>query len=342
MNVVRLFLLIALVMTAACERPPEVVHLRGATMGTTYNITVTELPAGLARDDLQNIVDEVLESVDRHLSTYNPDSEISRFNALADSSWFAASPVLHEVLLAAQGVSARTDGAFDISVGPLVRLWGFGEAAGAEWVAPEAGQLARAMDASGYEKFELRKEPLAVRKLEPGLQVDVSAIAPGYAVDLIAQRFRARGATDYLVEIGGELLAAGKSPARRPWRVAIEAPLAGERRPYAIVELDGLGVSTSGDYRDFRIEKERRISHTIDPRTGRPVEHQLTSVTVVHDSAMLSDAYATALMVLGPREGIAMAERLGLAALFISRDEPSGGFSEKSTAEFQRLRRPLP
>lgn len=341
-SAVRLLLMPAVAMAFACERPPEVVYLRGETMGTTYNITVAHLPRDFQRDSLQIVIDEVLASVDRHLSTYNPASEISRFNEHADSSWFEVSPTLHEVLLAAQEVSARTGGAFDISVGPLVQLWGFGEGAGPEWVAPEAETLAAALAVAGYEKLELRDEPAAARKLQPALRVDVSAIAPGYAVDVIAQRFRALGATDYLVEIGGELLAAGKSPAGRPWRVAIEAPLAGERRPHAIVELNSLGVSTSGDYRDFRQLEERTISHTVDPRTGRPVEHQLTSVTVVHDSAMLSDAYATALMVLGPREGLAMAQRLNLAALLIARDERTGRLIESSTAEFEQLRRPLP
>jgi thiamine biosynthesis lipoprotein len=193
----------------------------------------------------------------------------------------------------------------------------------------------------GYEKLELQPEGPSVRKTVGKLQMDVGAIAPGLAVDQIAQRFEALGVRDYLVELGGEVRGRGRSPAGRPWRVAVEAPLAGERRPYALVELDGLGVSTSGDYRDFRIVGGKKLSHTIDPRTGAPVDHALASVCVVHPSTARADAYATALMVLGLDDGMKLAERLGLAALFIERAGTKGELRERTTAEFERLRRPL-
>ena len=196
-------------------------------------------------------------------------------------------------------------------------------------------------DEVGFVRLELSADGHSLRKAVPGLQLDVNGIAPGYAVDLIAQRFDALGLRDYLVELGGEVRARGSSPAGRPWRVAVEAPLSGERRPYALVELDDLAVSTSGDYRDFRELDGRRFSHTIDPRTGAPVANGLASVTVVHRSAAFADAYATALMVLGAEEGMALAGRLGLAALFIERNADGPGFTERSTPAFDRLRRPL-
>jgi thiamine biosynthesis lipoprotein len=319
-----------------------VLRLQGETMGTTYSLQVVPGAANPGQTEVAALVDGVLAEANERLSTWNPDSEISALNRHGAGSWIPLSPTLLDVLAAARDVSERTGGAFDVTVGPLVELWGFGAGPGSGDQPPPDAEISAALESAGYGKLELRAEPPALRKASPALRLDVGAIAPGYAVDRIARGLDALGARDYLVEIGGEVRARGRSPAGRPWRVAVEAPVPGERRAHAVVELDDAGVSTSGDYRDFRIEKERRISHTIDPRTGRPVEHQLTSVTVVHDSAMLADAYATALMVLGPREGFAMAERLDLAALFISRDEPSGGFSEKSTAEFQRLRRPLP
>ncbi len=160
-------------------------------------------------------------------------------------------------------------------------------------------------------------------------------------MDLIAERFDALGVPSYLIELGGEVRARGRSPAGRAWRVAVEMPLRGEREPYTLVELDGMSASTSGDYRDFRIVDGRRVSHTIDPRTGAPVTHDLASVCVLHPSAARADAYATALMVLGPVEGLELARRLGLAALFIERDAATGGFQESSTPGFERLRRPL-
>jgi thiamine biosynthesis lipoprotein len=175
----------------------------------------------------------------------------------------------------------------------------------------------------------------------PGLQLDVNGIAPGYTVDLIAERFDALGVHDYLVELGGEVRAHGRSPAGRPWRVAVEVPLSGERKPYALVELEDLAISTSGDYREFRELDGRRFSHTIDPRSGAPVKHGLASVSVVHRSAAFADAYSTALMVLGPEAGMALAGRLGLAALFIERNANGSGFTEQSTPAFDRLRRPL-
>jgi len=180
-----------------------------------------------------------------------------------------------------------------------------------------------------------------LRKATPALELDVDGIAPGYAVDMIAERFEALGVRDYLVELGGELRARGRSPAGRPWRVAVEAPLRGERRPFALVELDGMSASTSGDYRDFRMVGGRHVSHTIDPRTGAPVTNRLASVCVLHPSAARADAWATALMVLGREHGLALARRHGLAALFIERDAAGTGFTERSTLEFERLRRPL-
>ena len=193
----------------------------------------------------------------------------------------------------------------------------------------------------GFAKLELVADGRSLRKTVPAVQLDVNGIAPGYAVDLIAERFDALGVRDYLVELGGEVRARGHSARGRTWRVAVEAPLSGERKPYALVELDGLAISTSGDYRDFRELNGRQFSHTIDPRTGAPVAHRLASVSVVHPSAALADAYSTALMVLGPEAGMALGLRLGLAALFIERTADGRGFSDRCTPVFDRLRRPL-
>jgi thiamine biosynthesis lipoprotein len=195
-------------------------------------------------------------------------------------------------------------------------------------------------EAVGYRKLASRAHPPALRKSSPALELDLDGIAPGIAIDRIAARLEALGIREYLVELGGEVRARGRSAAGRPWRVAVEAPLVGQRRPYALVELDGLGASTSGDYRDFRDLAGRRVSHTIDPRTAAPVVHGLASVTVLHPSAASADAWATALMVLGPEEGMALARRHELAALFLTRS-PDGSLLESATAAFERFRRPL-
>jgi thiamine biosynthesis lipoprotein len=191
----------------------------------------------------------------------------------------------------------------------------------------------------GHDRLQLREQPPALRKAVPELTLDLDGIAPGWAVDRIAGRLESLGVADYLVELGGEVRARGRSPAGRPWRVAIERPVPGQRRPLGVIELDVPGsVSTSGDYRDYREIGGRRVSHTIDPRTGRPVDHALAAVTVVHVSAAAADAWSTALMVLGPDEGMAVAQRQGLAALFVTRSAATGQFGESATPQFERLR----
>lgn len=325
----------------ACGRVVSPDRFRGPTMGTTYSIEVTQRPAGVGREQLQAVIDEALTETNQHLSTYDPSSEISRFNSATTTEPLEVSEILAEVVGIAGEVSAASTGAFDITVGPLVRAWGFGTADARTATAPDVRMLASLRAVVGYDKLQSLPGRRALRKADPGLQLDVNGIAPGYAVDRIAGRFEALGVNDYLIELGGEVRAHGRSPSGRPWRVAVEAPLSGERRPYTVVDLDGMAISTAGDYRDFRIVDGRRVSHTIDPRTGAPVVHRLVSVTVVHPSAAYADAYATALMVLGPEEGLALANRLGLAALLVERRTDGRNFIDHATPQFQQLRRPL-
>ncbi len=311
-------------------------------MGTTYDVTVTNSPDGIRRSDLESTIDAALAGINRQLSAYDPSSEISRFNLNPSTDWIPVSAELLDAVMQSAQVSLATDGAFDITVGPIVKAWGFGSAADVAAEPPGNEQIEQLRAAVGHDKLEARIDPPALRKIVPALQIDVDGIAPGIAVDRIAERFEAMGIRDYLVELGGEVRARGLSPSGRGWRVAVEAPVAGERRPFALLELDGFAVSTSGDYRDYREAAGRRVSHTIDPRTAAPVTHRLTSVTVVHASAAMADAYSTALMVLGPDEGMAAARRLGLAALFIERPQGEGPFIESQTPGFARFRRPLP
>jgi len=308
-------------------------------MGTTYELLIPRRPADVPRESVEAQVHEVLDEVDSHLSGWNSDSELSRFNAQG-TEWFAASPILVEALADARDVSVASGGAFDVTVDPLVAAWGFGARGRGREVAPTAAEIAELMGSVGYDKLELRREPPELRKSTASLRIDLDGVAPGLAVDHIAERLESLGISDYLVELGGEVRARGRNREGRAWRVAVEAPLPGERKPYTLLELDGLGVSTSGDYRDYHEVAGQRVSHTIDPRSGRPVLNQLVSVTVVHPSAAAADAWATALMVLGPTEGARLATRLGLAVLFIERDA-AGGLRESSTPGFESLRRPL-
>jgi thiamine biosynthesis lipoprotein len=327
-----------LALLAGCSRAPGPLQLEGPTMGTTYSVSIPRLPGGTDRAAVEGVIADVLREADEHLSGWNDQSELVAFNARTSIDWQPVSPVLFESVAQAQAVSRATGGTFDITVGPLVRAWGFGARAKVQPATPAPELLVQLRDDVGYAKLDLRPSPPALRKLTPRVEIDLDGIAPGWAVDRIAARFEALGIRDYLVELGGEVRARGVNAEGRRWRVAVETPQAGERQAYAVIELDGVGVSTSGDYRDYREVEGRRISHTIDPRTGAPVTHGLASVTVVHASVAEADAWATAMLVLGPEEGMALARREQLAALFIRRGERPGRFTAEETPEFAKLR----
>ena len=297
----------------------------GPTMGTTYRIV---LPSAAATDEaaLRELVEAILADVDLRLSTYRRDSEVSRFNRAAAGEWFAVSPATAEVFAAALAICERTEGALDITVAPLVRLWHFGPDAIAKTDSPadiappgEAAIEAARMQV-GFQRVEVRDDPPALRKQVAGLEVDLSAVGEGDAIDRLAAALAARGIGDYLIELGGEIRAGGCGPRGQPWRVAVNAPRIDRSEAQAVVSLSNMAVATSGDYRRYFEHGGRRYSHVIDPTTGRPVDHGLAAVTVAADECRTADAWATALMVLGPTRGYQCAEKLDVAALLVSRD----------------------
>lgn len=329
-----LFAVVCLLL-AACTPPPEEILLQGATMGTSYSVKLADAPPGLDAEALQQELEQLLEQVNGAMSTYRPDSELSRFNQYSGSDWVAASPELLSVLEEARAVSRLSGGAFDVSVGPLVNLWGFGPEKHLDQ-APSEAEIQAARKRVGYRMLELRESPPGLRKARPDLYLDLSAIAKGYAVDLLAAHLNSLGLNNYMVEIGGEVWGRGHNRKGIPWRIAIEKPDPASRSVQEIIGLDGLGVATSGDYRNFFEQNGHHYSHSIDPGTGRPVAHNLASVTVLAPSVMHADALATALLVLGPERGLELAEQQGLAVLFIIREEE--GFREHATPEFARYR----
>lgn len=321
-------------MLGACTPAPEhtVIELRGSTMGTTYSIKVVDPPHSTTSDDLKRDIDEILERVNNSMSTYRADSELSRFNNNASTDWIPVSRELLSVLQEAKRTSEQTGGAFDVTVGPLVNLWGFGPQDTARQVPTEA-EISAARARVGFRKLAIRSEPPAINKSIPDLYVDLSAIAKGYGVDQVVQHLASRGIENYLVEIGGELHAAGHSGRGTPWRVAVERPDARNRSVHQILELRAGGMATSGDYRNFYEKDGKRYAHTIDPATGRPVTHELASVTVLMPDALRADALATALMVLGPEAGFQMAESQGIAAFFVVRKGKD--YSDRATESFK-------
>ncbi len=307
--------------------------LSGATMGTTYSIQV----AGLTESDktsLARAVEAELGAVNSAMSTYIPDSAISRFNRSRSTEWFEVPSGFVEVATEALHIAKASDGAFDPTVGPLVRRWGFGP--DNQESPPTSQQLSAILESVGHHFFEIRDKPPAVRKTTPELEVDFSAIAKGYAVDQLAAIVREMGYRHYLVEIGGELSVSGYRAQDLPWRIGVEQPASDGTDIKASLALSGGGVASSGDYRNFREAGGRRISHIIDPRTGEPVAHGLAAVTVVANTTMHADGWATALMVLGAQRGMAVARRHSLAARFIEFQD--GQFRVSASPLYRQLR----
>ncbi|MDD9806820.1 MAG: FAD:protein FMN transferase [Gammaproteobacteria bacterium] len=326
-------LLAALLALAGCDAaPPPAEHaLHGETMGTTWSVKLFDAVPAAEYDAMAAEIAVLFDGLNAAMSTYIEDSEISRFNRSRDTAWQPVSPALAEIVAQALEISGHTRGAFDVTVAPIVALWGFG-AAQKEGTFPDRMLLDDLMKTVGYRHLSARLEPPALRKGVPALQVDLSAIAKGYAVDRVAALVAAHGVNNYLAEVGGELRASGVSQLLRPWRVGVEKPMPGWRETMHIVELKGRGIATSGDYRNFIELDGRRYSHGIDPRTGEPAPYRGASMTVIADTAMEADAWATGLFVLGKDEALAIAEAHGLAVYFI--EQAGDGFSQTFNEAF--------
>ena len=266
---------------------------------------------------MQSQVEQTLDTLVDSMSTYESNSEISRFNASALNEWFLLSNAMADVVAEAIVISKQSNGRFDPTIGPLVSVWGVQQAVGtAVFTPPEELKISAALTQVGYQHlvFDAVGQKLQKRK---DIHLDLSAIAKGYAVDRIAVQLQEFGVDSFLVEIGGEVYAKGLKPSGQAWRVAIEEPKPEARVVNHIIELDGRAIASSGDYRNYVSYQGQLFGHILDPTTGYPVSHQLYSVTVVHPSAMTADGWATAMSVLGAEEGLRLADELGLAVLFL-------------------------
>ncbi len=323
-------LMIALLMACSGGDRDPLLHVTGPTMGTQYNVTIVNAPPDLNATRIKAGIESILNQVNRQMSTYRADSELSRLNDNMTTDWIDTSTDLLDVIEAAFRVSRLTKGAFDVTVGPLVNLWGFGpDARGND--PPAINEVRDVLSRIGYEKVSIRRSPPAIRKLNEDVYIDLSAIAKGYAVDRLAAYLESQGLVNYLIEIGGDLKVNGHNVNGMPWAIAIEKPAAEGRMVQRVVHFTDQAMATSGDYRNFFEHNGQRYSHTINPLNGLPVSHSLASVTVWSATAMDADAMATALMVLGPEAGYEFAHRRKLSAYFILRTK--NGFAEKSTLD---------
>ena len=292
----------------------QIVRLGGRTMGTSWSARIVgRQPLSGVQGALQALLDRVVAE----MSNWEADSAVSRFNRLPAGRWQALSPDFFAVLRRGLEIAAASDGAFDPTAGALVDLWGFGPAP-ARLTPPDDATIAAALAAAGHDRLEI--DIHARRARQPGgVALDLSGIAKGHAVDLLADILRERGHRHFLVEVGGELVGEGVTPDGQPWWVDLEAPPALTLPPTRIA-LHGLAVATSGDYRRYFDHGGRRYSHSIDPRDGRPIANGVACVSVVHRRCIDADAWATALTVLGMADGLRLATDLGLAARFISNE----------------------
>lgn len=320
-----IFAVLLLFTLSACQQPALQHQLNGKTMGTTYHINLVGVPTTTDFATWQTDIDQLLADINAVMSTYQADSELSLLNKNANTDWIPISESLFTVLQTALRISAQTQGAFDVTVGPLVNLWGFGAEGQRERV-PSVDAIKTAQARVGYDKVQLRAKPAALKKARGDVYIDLSALAKGYAVDRVAAWLTQRGVENYLVEIGGELRSRGRNAHGQVWRIAVEKPLVNQRRVQRIIHFSDMAMATSGDYRNYFERDGQRYSHIITPQTGKPITHRLASVSVLATSCMEADAWATALLVVGTEEALRLATQHDLVVFLLHKTE--AGFEE--------------
>mgnify|MGYP002700259916 CR=1 FL=1 len=340
MNKLKLILIVLLAISiSGCfpsnDSAKEELLLQGHTMGTTYNVKVIATVEQVEALQLQQKIDAALEQVNQEMSTYIPDSEISRFNKSQSTEAIEISTGFARVLSESIRLGEISGGKLDVTVGPLVNLWGFGPEQRPETV-PSNEILASTRARVGLNNLHLNGNQLS--KDIPNLYIDLSTIAKGYGVDVVAELIETNGITNYLVEIGGEMRLKGFKHTGELWAIAIEKPIldpsGAQRAVHQVVIPKDNAVATSGDYRNYFEAEGQRFSHIINPATGKPIVHNLVSVTVITPSSMTADGLSTTLMVMGAEQGMKFAVENDLAALFISKTEH--GFSEQFTVKFKQ------
>lgn len=306
-------------------------EIAGSTMGSTYSVKWVPVEGAPAPDALQASLEQELDQFDAEVSTWRDDSALSRFNALPAGSCEPMPQSVLDMVGLAQTLNTASEGGFDVTVGPLLKVWGFHRADGVQ-VVPEPAAIDDVLRNIGQQHLRIEGERLCK---ERDLHVDLSGLAAGYMVDRVAEHLIALGIRNYMVEITGEIKAAGSKPGDSPWRIAIEEPRDDERMASLIVELNSYAVSTSGDYRNYFEYEGQRYSHTVDPHSGWPVMHDLAAVTVMDPSTLMADGLSTLLLVLGPERGWEYAQDNNVAALFVLRE--GAEFVSRPTPLFEAL-----
>lgn len=318
-------------MMTGCSQPPEAQTIQGYAMGSAWSVRFAMPSDTGALDGLRADIEDALDTVDRQMSTYRDDSDLTRFNQLEAGEAIVVPAEFAAVLETSMHLAELSDGRFDPTIGPLVNLWGFGPD-GRRTEPPTEAELEQARTRVGWQRLDF--DPQTRELTQPGgAYLDFSAIAKGYAADLVAGRLDARGIDNYIVDLSGDMVVRGTRPDGKPWRIAIERPDPATREIFTIIEIGDQAIATSGSYRNFFEYGEQQFSHTIDPHSGRPIPQELVSVTVVHDNGMMADGLATAITALGADAGYEFARENGLAALLLIRDDDDSVI-ERMTDDF--------
>ena len=296
---------------------PREVELTGFSQGTSYHIKFAHDLGTAKLEQIRLQVTEMLDQIDAQMSNYRQDSEISRLNGQETTQWLPISPKIIELLTIADIVYQRSEGYYDLTIKPLFDLWGF---AGHDNRVPSDQEIAALLPHIGMSLLEVDQPGQQIRKKDPQTKIDLSSIAQGYSVGRVAQRLEQLSVAEYLVEIGGEMFVKGRKANGDNWRIGVETPIAGKRGLQKVIQIhepQGTAVMTAGTYRNFFVDHVQHYSHILSPQTGKPVNHQLRSVTVVHDDPTWADAWDTALLCVGEAKAQQIAEEEHLKVLLI-------------------------
>ena len=329
--------LLMLAMVAGCDKPPAAEHpmleIHGRTMGTFYGVKVVgDFPGG--QQALQTQVDSLLKHYNDEISTYDPNSSLSKFNQQQTTAPFPVSQDMADIVISAVRVGQRTQGVLDVTVGPLVNLWGFGPDKRPVKI-PTDAQITAARQRVGIQRLhvDVSADHAELRKDIPNMYVDLSTVGEGFGADKIAEFLESRGVHNYLVEIAGASRSRGVNAKGEPWKLAIQKPTDELDEVQAIVKPDGRAISTSGSYRNYYELNGQRYSHIIDPATGKPITHRLVSATVITPTALEADGLDTALMVMGPEKAMAFAKQQHLAVYLVIKTDK--GFKAEYSETFK-------
>ena len=321
---------------AGCEKPgaeSPMLEIHGRTMGTFYGVKVVgDFPGG--QQALQTQVDTLLKHYNDEISTYDPNSSLSKFNQQQTTAPYPVSQDMADIVISTVRVGQRTQGVLDVTVGPLVNLWGFGPDKRPVKI-PTDAQIAAARQRVGIQHLhvDVSADHAELRKDIPNMYVDLSTVGEGFGADKVADFLESRGVHNYLVEIAGASRSRGVNAKGEPWKLAIQKPTDELDEVQAIVKPDGRAISTSGSYRNYYELDGQRYSHIIDPATGKPITHRLVSATVITPTALEADGLDTALMVMGPEKAMAFAQQQHLAVYLVIKTDK--GFKAEYSKSFE-------